>query len=139
MLNKQFRVRNKAFLGQKYFWQEKFLRAGDEVVIRLKGVTAETLQMITKKASWNVSWLKSMWKKRTVEMAHYNRPAQEGQMPYQSGHTLLLLPLVTNLPSPALWLLLELFPQCQHRTSFILMGHKKDRKSREKRQKLDYI
>lgn len=37
-------MKNKAFLGQKYFWEEKLLRAGNDVVIRLKGVTTETLQ-----------------------------------------------------------------------------------------------
>ncbi len=129
-------MNNKAFLGQKYFFDRKnssgqarkpswdlkasLLKLCRRLQKRCHGMSADSNQC-GRRGQWK--WL-------------INRLTQEGPVPYQSGHTLLLLPLVTNLPSPAIWLLLQLFPQCQHRTSFILMGHTKN-KNTEKAERKD--
>lgn len=139
MLNKLFRVNNKAFLGQKYFFDRK--NSSGQARKPSRDLTASLLKLCRRwqKSCHGMSADSNQCGRRGQWKWLINRLTQEGPVPYQSGHMLLLLPLVTNLPAPAIWLLLQLFPQCQHRISFILMGHKKHRESREKRQKSDYI
>ncbi len=121
-------MNNKAFLGQKYFDRKNSSGQATKPSWDLKASLLKVCRRWQKSchgmsADSNQCGRRGQWKWLIT---------QEGPVHYQSGHTLLLLPLVTNLPSPAIWLLLQLFPQCQHRTSFILMGHTKkaERKDR---------
>lgn len=100
----------------------------------LKSVTAETLQKMTKELSWNVSWLKSMWKKRTVEMAHYTRGSSTLSVRIHaiitsSGHQ---SPFSSNLALTTAF-------STMSAQNFLHSDETKKTKSREKRQKSDYI